>query len=132
MAICSCVGSIYSAFAAVKSGVVDFKGQERVYSVLVYLAWAAGLIGFFVGGIFEDFSITIYTILICMALTAILCFPSWPMYNRHPVEWTPHDPDRLAALFTQQQQNQEGASHQEPSSGGKGRGKKHVESQRRK
>ncbi|PFH31950.1 microsomal signal peptidase (spc12) domain-containing protein [Besnoitia besnoiti] len=118
MGICGCCASIRSAFSAVASGVVDFKGQERVYSVLVYLAWLGGLGGFAAGALFEDFSITTYAIFLCMGLAAVLCIPSWPAYHRHPVEWTPHDPVRLAALYTQQQE--QSASQQKPAGRGKG------------
>ncbi|EPT32232.1 microsomal signal peptidase (spc12) domain-containing protein [Toxoplasma gondii TgCatPRC2] len=127
MGISSCGETLASCFKAVKSGTVDFKGQERVYSWLIYFAWAGGLSGFFVGGILEDFTVTVYTILMCMAIAAILCFPSWPCFHRHPVEWTPHDPARLAALFTQHQTQEE-----TPQKGaGKKRGKKSAEVKRK-
>lgn len=127
--------SLRSAVSAVRSGVVDFKGQDRVYSVLVYLAWAGSVGGFVAGFICGDFTITVYSILLAMGIAAVLCIPSWPSYHRHPVEWTPHDPARLVALYTRLQQQAEQQEsekrHQGTGKGGKGKNKQQTELQRK-
>ncbi|PHJ22236.1 microsomal signal peptidase domain-containing protein [Cystoisospora suis] len=135
MVLDSFCSSFRSAFSSLRSGVVDFKGQDRVYSMLVYLAWTGSFGGFVAGFLYGDFAVTVYSILISMGIAAVLCIPSWPAYHRHPVEWTPHDPARLVALYTQLQQQAEQQEsekrHQGTGRGGKGKNKQHVELQRK-
>lgn len=91
---------------ALRAGVVDFRGQDQVYTLLLLLTAAGGFIGFFGGMLLHSFAFTVYVVLGAAAAACIFCIPSWPFYARHTVEWTPHDPARIEALFQQQQQQQ--------------------------
>lgn len=74
---------------------MDFKGQwycERTFQVLVVLF---GIIGFFVGWHQQDFHLTFQFLAAGGSISAVICLPDWPWWNRHPIEWVeaPEDED---------------------------------------
>ena len=44
-------------------------------------------IGWIYGYIHSSFLLTFYFWLAGLTLSVVLCVPSWPWYNRNPVEW---------------------------------------------
>ena len=66
---------------------MDFKGQfycERFFQILVVLF---GLVGFVVGYFQQDFRLTFYFLATGGGISAVICLPDWPWWNRHPLEW---------------------------------------------
>jgi len=37
----------------------------------------------------QDFKITCYFLACGSALSAVVCLPDWPWWNRHPLDWLP-------------------------------------------
>ena len=65
----------------------DFKGQyycERTFQILVLIF---GLIGFVVGYFLQDFRVTFYWLATGGSISAVICLPDWPWWNRHPLKW---------------------------------------------
>jgi signal peptidase complex subunit 1 len=50
---------------------------------------APQIIGWIVGYIQQDFKITCYFLAFGSALSAAVCLPDWPWWNRHPLDWLP-------------------------------------------
>jgi len=72
---------------------MDFKGQlycERTFQILVVLF---GLVGFVLGYIWQDFRTTFLFLSAGGGISAVICLPDWPWWNRHPVAWIPVDSD---------------------------------------
>ncbi|CAF0891534.1 unnamed protein product [Adineta steineri] len=66
---------------------MDFRGQkmaERLFQVIIVFF---GLIGFLAGYMMQQFSMTIYSVLFGVLVSAVLTIPPWPMYRNNPVEW---------------------------------------------
>ncbi|CAF1006923.1 unnamed protein product [Rotaria sp. Silwood1] len=66
---------------------MDFRGQkmaERLFQVIIVLF---GIIGFIAGYMMQQFSMTIYSVLFGVLISALLTLPPWPMYRNNPVEW---------------------------------------------
>ncbi|CAF1193283.1 unnamed protein product [Adineta ricciae] len=66
---------------------MDFRGQkmaERLFQVIIVFF---GLIGFLVGYMMQQFSMTIYSVLFGVLVSAFLTIPPWPIYRNNPVEW---------------------------------------------
>ncbi|KAJ1620281.1 microsomal signal peptidase 12 kDa subunit-domain-containing protein [Pavlovales sp. CCMP2436] len=67
----------------------DFVGQlfcERTFQLFILLS---GIIGWIVGYIQQDFKITCYFLAVGSGLSAAVCLPDWPFWNRHPLDWLP-------------------------------------------
>ena len=67
----------------------DFKGQlhnERFFQILVVIF---GLVGFVAGYIRGEFQITFLFLATGGGISAVVCLPDWPWWNRHPLEWLP-------------------------------------------
>ena len=65
----------------------DFKGQlhnERFFQILVVIF---GLVGFVAGYIRGEFQITFLFLATGGGISAVVCLPDWPWWNRHPLEW---------------------------------------------
>jgi len=66
---------------------MDFKGQlhcERAFQITVV---AFGIVGFIVGYLQQEFRLTFYFLATGGGISAVLCLPDWPWWNRHPLEW---------------------------------------------
>ena len=66
---------------------MDFKGQlhcERVFQVVVILF---GLVGFIVGYVQQEFRLTFYFLATGGGVSALVCLPDWPWWNRNPPAW---------------------------------------------
>uniref|UniRef100_A0A7S2M5L0 Signal peptidase complex subunit 1 n=1 Tax=Zooxanthella nutricula TaxID=1333877 RepID=A0A7S2M5L0_9DINO len=70
-----------------RSGSMDFVGQKRSFNLQWIVIYAAGVIGFIYGYIEKRFLYTFYCIFGATMAVSLLCVPSWPIWNRHPVEW---------------------------------------------
>ncbi|CAF1252293.1 unnamed protein product [Rotaria sordida] len=66
---------------------MDFRGQkmaERLFQVIIILF---GIVGFLAGYMMQQFSMTMYSVLFGVLVSALLTLPPWPMYRNNPVEW---------------------------------------------
>ncbi|CAF1190322.1 unnamed protein product [Rotaria magnacalcarata] len=66
---------------------MDFCGQkmaERLFQVIIVLF---GIIGFFAGYIMQQFSMTIYSVLFGVLVSAILTLPPWSIYRNNQIQW---------------------------------------------
>lgn len=66
---------------------MDFRGQkiaERLFQVIISFF---GIIGFIAGYVMQQFSMTIYSVLFGVLVSAVLTLPPWPMYRNNPVVW---------------------------------------------
>ncbi|OEH79751.1 microsomal signal peptidase subunit spcs1 domain-containing protein [Cyclospora cayetanensis] len=84
---------------ALKEGVVDFEAQHRLQDFLVHISVAGTLCAFLLGFFTESFYDCFLTVLATTLVAALVCIPSWPIYKRNPINWTPHDPKRIAQLY---------------------------------
>ncbi|KAJ1607881.1 hypothetical protein OJ253_2140 [Cryptosporidium canis] len=67
----------------------DFKGQDLAYKIQERLVIFTGVISFFIGFYYQKFYYTVLTTLVGLAITILVCVPSWPMYCRNKVNWLP-------------------------------------------
>merc|ERR1719215_143220 len=74
-------------FHMLKEGSIDFVGQKQSYDFQFYVIWTAGIVGWLHGFVVSSFKITFYWIFGATVLCTILCLPSWPIWNKNPVEW---------------------------------------------
>ncbi|CAF0897652.1 unnamed protein product [Adineta steineri] len=66
---------------------IDYFGQktaERLFQIVIILF---SIIGFIAGYLMQQFSMTIYTLLFGVFVSALLTLPPWPMYRNNPIEW---------------------------------------------
>mmetsp|Transcript_30528 Transcript_30528/g.65759 ORF Transcript_30528/g.65759 Transcript_30528/m.65759 type:complete len:129 (-) Transcript_30528:39-425(-) len=119
--------------AMLKYGTMDFVGQKQAYDLHSYIIWLAGLLGFIYGLYMQRFLYTFYFIAGGTGLAVLLCFPSWPMWNRNPVQWLEpaeeedeeEDEDEKAKQKAKEKEKEkkDKAKEKQPTSGRKG-GKK--------
>ncbi|KAI9371108.1 microsomal signal peptidase 12 kDa subunit-domain-containing protein [Aspergillus egyptiacus] len=65
----------------------DFHGQRVTEVLSTALLIISGVVAFFVGYIFQDIYLTLWTGLAGTLLTALVVIPPWPFYNKHPEKW---------------------------------------------
>ncbi|CAF0819809.1 unnamed protein product [Rotaria sordida] len=66
---------------------MDFYGQkkaERLFQIIIILF---GIIGFIIGYMMQQFSVTIYSVLLGTFVSVLLTLPPWPIYRNNPIEW---------------------------------------------
>ncbi|CAF0787190.1 unnamed protein product [Rotaria sp. Silwood1] len=66
---------------------MDFCGQkmaERLFQVIISLF---GIIGFIIGYMMQQFSMTIYSVLLGTFVAVLLTLPPWPIYRNNPIQW---------------------------------------------
>ena len=66
---------------------MDFVGQhlaERLYQIIIVLF---SVVGFFIGWVNQDFSMTFYVWAAGVVLACLVSVPDWPFFNRNPVKW---------------------------------------------
>lgn len=66
---------------------MDFIGQkmaERLFQIIIIFF---GVIGFIAGYIMQQFSMTIYSVLFGVLISAFLTLPPWSVYRNNPVQW---------------------------------------------
>eukprot|EP00455_Lapot_gusevi_P034880 TRINITY_DN385_c0_g1_i1.p2 TRINITY_DN385_c0_g1~~TRINITY_DN385_c0_g1_i1.p2 ORF type:complete len:103 (-),score=21.04 TRINITY_DN385_c0_g1_i1:27-335(-) len=68
---------------------MDYHGQylsERWYTIIVALF---GVVGFVIGFINQNLAHAAYSVILGFAVSVVVCVPSWPWFNKHPLEWRP-------------------------------------------
>ena len=96
----------------------DFKGQlhnERFFQILVVIF---GLVGFVAGYIRGEFQITFLFLATGGGISAVVCLPDWPWWNRHPLEWLPAEEEE------EEQEAEKKKKGKKDDAGGKKKGKK--------
>ncbi|XP_050520297.1 signal peptidase complex subunit 1 [Daktulosphaira vitifoliae] len=66
---------------------MDFVGQKHAEYLFRTIITLCGVVGFVLGYIKEQFSITIGLTLLGFLVSAILTIPPWPFYALHPLKW---------------------------------------------
>ncbi|NP_001155397.1 signal peptidase complex subunit 1 [Acyrthosiphon pisum] len=66
---------------------MDFVGQKHAEYLFRTIITMCGFIGFILGYVKEQFSITIGLTLIGFFISALLTIPPWPIYARNPLKW---------------------------------------------
>lgn len=114
---------------SVRSGVVDFEGQQFVQTFLVTISVVGSIFAFCSGFLAESFYISFLVILGTTLSASLVCIPSWPFYKRHQINWEPHDPKRIARLYAAETQTSLAGAHSKgtsavaPAKGGSGKKK---------
>eukprot|EP00916_Digyalum_oweni_P008806 GHVL01014697.1.p1 GENE.GHVL01014697.1~~GHVL01014697.1.p1 ORF type:complete len:125 (+),score=24.77 GHVL01014697.1:21-395(+) len=83
--------SIDHCYECLKSGQMDFVGQKQATNIQFWLLWSSGAIGFGAGYIYASFWVTFCIIFAAFILSSLICIPSWPLFNRHPLPWVTID-----------------------------------------
>jgi len=73
----------------VAEGQIDFEGQKLSEFLATAVLVVAGTTAFIVGFILQDIKLALYIGIGGTALTFTIVVPSWPLYNKHPVQWLP-------------------------------------------
>lgn len=66
---------------------MDFEGQrkaERIFQVLIVVH---GIVGFIVGYVFQQFSLTVFILGFGFALSCLIILPPWPYFRRNNLPW---------------------------------------------
>ncbi|TPP64187.1 Signal peptidase complex subunit [Fasciola gigantica] len=66
---------------------MDYEGQKKADKLMNIIMIIAGLIAFPVGYFKQQLSLSVYTLLIGCALTALITIPPWWCYRKHPLKW---------------------------------------------
>ena len=70
-----------------KEGQMDFVGQAKALRFFTLLVWFAGAIGFIYGFFTQRFLHTFIIMFGAAVLGALICVPSWPLFNRNRIAW---------------------------------------------
>ncbi|KAL4890418.1 putative microsomal signal peptidase subunit SPC12 [Aspergillus ambiguus] len=68
-------------------GQIDFHGQRITEILSTALLIISGVVAFFVGYIYQDIHLTLWTGLGGTLITGLVVIPPWPMYNKNPEKW---------------------------------------------
>ncbi|KAL4868500.1 hypothetical protein BDV12DRAFT_169544 [Aspergillus spectabilis] len=68
-------------------GQIDFHGQGITEILSTVLLIISGVVASFVGYIFQDIFLTLWSGLAGILITALVVIPPWPFYNQHPEKW---------------------------------------------
>lgn len=78
---------IQHTFVCLKRNEMDFKGQKLAFLIKNIILSISTVIAIIYGYYFESLASSCYIILIGAAITSLLVIPTWPIYNRHQIEW---------------------------------------------
>ncbi|KAG8958063.1 hypothetical protein FRC00_003087 [Tulasnella sp. 408] len=73
-------------------GTIDFKGQQRVESLIHYWLIFTTALSFIVGLAIQDISYTFKIFFGSSGLLALVVVPPWPYLSQNPVTWLPEMP----------------------------------------
>ncbi|KAJ6012963.1 hypothetical protein N7499_012437 [Penicillium canescens] len=68
-------------------GQIDFHGQHLAELLSTILLIISGAVSFFVGYIYKDIYLTLWSGLAGTLFTALVVVPPWPFYNQNPEKW---------------------------------------------
>ncbi|CAG8599958.1 61_t:CDS:2 [Paraglomus occultum] len=68
---------------------IDFEGQKLAEYIYYFVIISGAILGFVVGFYYQDLLLTMEIFAGGIGLSALLVFPSWPIYNKHPIQWLP-------------------------------------------
>eukprot|EP00392_Amoebophrya_sp_AT5.2_P003362 g3367.t1 len=89
--------SLARVIECLSAGEMDYVGQKNAYDLQCLLIYAFCGLGFVYGFFHDSFAYCFYGSLLGAALSVLMCFPSWPCYNRDPLTWQPAaDRERFA------------------------------------
>ncbi|KAJ6632436.1 microsomal signal peptidase [Mycena sp. CBHHK59/15] len=71
----------------ITEGKIDFVGQQRVDQITRIWLIGTTIISFLVGFALQSLQITFGLFGASTVVLALLVFPPWPMFNRHPTQW---------------------------------------------
>eukprot|EP01123_Difflugia_compressa_P013809 TRINITY_DN663_c2_g1_i1.p1 TRINITY_DN663_c2_g1~~TRINITY_DN663_c2_g1_i1.p1 ORF type:complete len:119 (+),score=25.14 TRINITY_DN663_c2_g1_i1:55-411(+) len=83
----------------------DFVGQSMSYTYFRIILNTAGVIGFVLGYIKEDFNYTIGIVLVATLAACLICVPPWPCFHSHPLPWKDSETLKIQDQHQHQHQN---------------------------
>lgn len=75
---------------SIRMNEMDYEGQklaEKIYKIILAVALVFSII---VSYSTQKLKHGVYILVIGLALSLLLCLPSWPFYNRHHPKWVPY------------------------------------------
>eukprot|EP00035_Acanthoeca_spectabilis_P022556 m.444424 g.444424 ORF g.444424 m.444424 type:complete len:98 (-) comp19097_c0_seq1:205-498(-) len=72
---------------------MDFKGQQKSELLFQYIIVAFSVVGFLWGFVCQQFYQTVCVLGAGVITASLLCLPSWPFYQMHPVAWLEKEAD---------------------------------------
>ncbi|TRY52017.1 Microsomal signal peptidase subunit(SPC12) [Cryptosporidium tyzzeri] len=85
------LGTILHIKNCLEENIHDFSGQDLAYKIQERLVVLTGIMSFIIGFYHQKFYYTVLTTLLGLAITLLVCVPSWPMYCRNKVNWLPSE-----------------------------------------
>ncbi|SBT45000.1 microsomal signal peptidase 12 kDa subunit [Plasmodium ovale wallikeri] len=79
--------AMFNTYTCLKKNQMDFHGQKLAYLIKNVIFTISTIISIVVGYHMQDLSLSAYIILAGTALSAILVLPTWPIYNKHNIQW---------------------------------------------
>merc|ERR1712096_30662 len=79
--------TLSSTWECLKSGQMDYVGQENARNTMNMIIYATTTLGFFHGWYEGRFAVTFRWSFAGYILANLVCFLSWPMWNQNPVKW---------------------------------------------
>lgn len=80
---------MYNALDTLKTGTMDFKGQQTAYTVQLTLTTIGAIVGLLYGFIKQSFWETLKVFLYCTGIGLVFSALPWPWYRRNLITWTP-------------------------------------------
>uniref|UniRef100_A0A915KI23 Signal peptidase complex subunit 1 n=1 Tax=Romanomermis culicivorax TaxID=13658 RepID=A0A915KI23_ROMCU len=65
----------------------DFEGQRKAEKFFQIVIVIAGVIGFLIGYVAQQFSYTVFTVIGAFALCCLVVLPPWPCFHKNPLQW---------------------------------------------
>ncbi|GAB68378.1 microsomal signal peptidase 12 kDa subunit [Plasmodium cynomolgi strain B] len=83
--------SIERTYVCVRRNHMDFHGQKLAFLIKNIVFTISTIVSIAVGYYKQDLALSAYIILAGTALSALLIMPTWPMYNKHNIQWQSAD-----------------------------------------
>lgn len=66
---------------------MDFEGQRKAERIFQVIILAFAIVGFVAGYAVQQFSWTVYAIILGFLLSCAIVLPPWPCFRRNPLPW---------------------------------------------
>eukprot|EP01055_Gregarina_sp_Pseudo9_P003488 Gregarina_sp_Pseudo_9__3487@NODE_3652_length_592_cov_13_260398_g3340_i0_p2_GENE_NODE_3652_length_592_cov_13_260398_g3340_i0NODE_3652_length_592_cov_13_260398_g3340_i0_p2_ORF_typecomplete_len107_score17_44SPC12/PF06645_13/5_9e20DUF2207/PF09972_9/0_13GerA/PF03323_13/0_4_NODE_3652_length_592_cov_13_260398_g3340_i0145465 len=82
-------GAIRETVSALKSGEMDFEGQDLAAKIMWNGMAIAVVAAIIIGSITRSFELMIQIVTAAAVVVSVMIIPSWPMYRRNLLRWQP-------------------------------------------
>ncbi|CAG9475666.1 microsomal signal peptidase 12 kDa subunit, putative [Plasmodium vivax] len=79
--------SIERTYVCVRRNHMDFHGQKLAFLIKNVVFTISTVVSIAVGYYKQNLALSAYIILGGTALSALLIMPTWPIYNKHNIQW---------------------------------------------